>query len=321
LHRHPLFWPYAALIAVCFFWGTTYLGIRISLESMPPLQLVATRYTISGLLMLAGARLMGQHIPRGRELWITARNGVIVLGIGNGCLAIAEQWIPSGLAALFIVLSPFWMVAWEAMIPGGEPIHVPTIWGMLIGLLGVAFLVAPAAQGSGFHGALIGGFLVIQLGCLGWTFGSILQRRQETRAHPAVSGAVQQLATGLVFAGPAALAGTTNPLQWSARSTWAVAYLVVFGSIVGYSAFIYSMEKLPVSIVSTYNYVNPIVAVILGWMFYREPFGFREATAMVVIFIGVAIVKRFGRPARAALPPDPKSLPQSLPAHDRRPPA
>jgi drug/metabolite transporter (DMT)-like permease len=266
----------------------------MALESMPPLVLVATRYTISGVLIVAGAWLSGQHIPRGRELWLTARNGIIVLGIGNGCLAFAEQWIPSGLAALFITLSPFWMVGIETLIPGGERLHWPTISGMLIGLAGVGFLIAPALEGGGLNRAMIAGFLTLQLGCAGWSLGSILQKRQVTRAHPAVSGGIQQLATGLALILPA-LATPSNPLHWSTRSMLAVLYLVVFGSIVGYSAYIYAMDKLPVALVSVYNYINPIVAISLGWLFYRERFGLREATAMLVIFTGVAIVKRFGR--------------------------
>lgn len=283
-----------ALVSVCFFWGTTYLGIRMALESMPPLVLVAARYTVSGALMLLWALTTGRHLPRGRELWLTARNGVIVLGIGNGCLAFAEQWIPSGLAALFITLSPFWMIGIEATVPGGEPLHLPTIVGMIVALAGVGFLVAPAAQGSGFHGAVLTGFLILQLGCAGWSFGSILQKRQDTRAHPALSGAVQQFATGLIFILPS-LFTPSNPAHWSTRSTLAVGYLVIFGSIVGYSSYVYAMDRLPVAIVSIYNYINPIVAVLLGWLFYREPFGWREATAMIVIFAGVGIVKRFGR--------------------------
>ncbi len=283
-----------SLACVCFFWGTTYLGIRMALESMPPLVLVATRYTLSGAIVVAGAWLSGKHLPRGRELWLTARNGVIVLGIGNGCLAFAEQWIPSGLAALFITLSPFWLVGIEAAIPGGERLHWPTIFGMLIGLAGVAFLIAPAMEGGGLNHAMIAGFLTLQLGSAGWSLGSVLQKRQPARAHPAVSGGIQQLATGIVFILPA-LATPSNPLHWSARSILAVLYLVLFGSIVGYSAYIYAMDKLPVAIVSVYNYINPIVALSLGWLFYRERFGLRETIAMIVIFAGVAIMKRFGR--------------------------
>ncbi len=122
--------------------------------------------------------------------------------------------------------------------------------------------------------------------------GSVLQRRHGTVAHPVVSGAVQQLATGLAAALPAVLINPHMP-HLTVRGVTALAWLVVFGSIVGYSAFIYVMDKLPVSVVSLYNYVNPVVAVILGWLFYREPFGAREAVGMMIIFAGVALVKRF----------------------------
>jgi drug/metabolite transporter (DMT)-like permease len=283
-----------SLACVCFFWGTTYLGIRMALESMSPLVLVALRYTISGTLIVAAAWITGKRLPQGRELWITARNGIIVLAIGNGALAFAEQWIPSGLAALFITISPFWLVGIEALVPGGESLHAPTIGGMVIGLAGAALLVSPAVRGGSINHALLAGFLTLQFGCAGWSLGSILQKRQETTAHPAVSGGVQQLATGLAVMVPALIV-PGNFFHWSNRGVLAVLYLVTFGSIVGYSAYIYAMDKLPVALVSVYNYINPIVAVALGWLFYREPFGLREAVAMAVIFAGVAMVKRFGR--------------------------
>jgi drug/metabolite transporter (DMT)-like permease len=293
LKKHPHFRAYTALVAVCIFWGTTYLGIRMGLESFPPLILVATRFVLSGSLMLGAAWLMGVHIPRGRELWQTALYGVMTLGVGNGCLVYAETWVNSGMAALFITVSPFWLVGLEAAFPRGERLHAPTIVGMLIGSVGSALLVGPSALAQGFGSDLVKGFLVLQLGSLGWSLGSILQRRQPSKAHPVVSGAVQQLAAGLVFVLPALLV-REHPIQWHTRGVTALLYLVVFGSIVGYSAYIYAMDKLPVAVVSIYTYINPVVAVILGWLFYREAFGKTEAMAMVIIFLGVAIVKRFG---------------------------
>lgn len=269
----------------------------MALESFPPLMLVSLRYVLSGVIMLVTLAMLRIRLPTGKELLRTAVNGVVILGVGNGCLAFAEQWIPSGLAALFITTAPFWMVTVEALIPGGESLHAPTIAGMLIGFSGVAILVAPTGFG-GVSAALLGGFLLLQLGSAGWSLGSILQRRTTTIAHPMVSGAVQQLATGLVYVLPALLV-KSHPVHWSARGTGALLYLVVFGSIVGYSAYIYALSSLPVAIVSTYNYINPIVAVFLGWLFYREPFGPREAVAMVVIFMGVAIVKKYSRKSPA----------------------
>ena len=262
MRSHPHFKAYLALAAVCFFWGTTYLGIRMALESLPPLMLVGLRYTISGTALLLVAFFAKAHLPSGKELFYTALYGVIIIGIGNGCLAFAEVWIPSGLAALFITTSPFWMVGMEALIPGGDRPHAPTLFGMLVGLAGTALLVAPNAIQQGWSGPLLKGFLVLQFGCCGWAFGSILQRRHVTKAHPVVSGAVQQLATGLVFLGPAFLT-KTQPVQWTPRSIAAVLYLVTFGSVIGYSAYLYVLDKLPVSVVSTYNYVNPVVAVFL----------------------------------------------------------
>jgi drug/metabolite transporter (DMT)-like permease len=293
LLHHPQLKAYLALAAVCFFWGTTYVAIRMALESMSPMVLVSARYLLSGGIMFLAALAMRVHLPRGRELRRTALNGLLVLGVGNGCLAFAEQWIPSGMAALFISISPFWMVGMEALVPGGEKLHGPTIGGMLIGFAGAAMLVWSGA--AGISGAMVAGFLILQLGSAGWSLGSILQRRQVSNTHPVVSGAIQQLATGIVALIPAAF--TIRNVELSARGSMAVLYLVIFGSIVGYSAYIYAMSELPVAVVSIYTYINPIVAVWLGWLFYREPFGGREAVAMGVIFLGVAMVKRYSRPA------------------------
>jgi drug/metabolite transporter (DMT)-like permease len=295
LRRHPYFQAYLALAAVCFFWGTTYLGIRIAIESMAPAVLMCVRYTISGMILLVVAYFSKAHLPSGREFWYTALFGVIIIGTGTGCLVYAEEWVPSGLASVFITLSPFWMIGVEALIPGGDRLHGPTIVGMLVGLAGTILLVAPEAMQEGFGGPLLRGFLLLQLGCAGWAFGSILQRRHETKAHPVVSGAVQQLATGVAFAIPALFA-KPHPSTWSGRSIAAVAYLVVFGSIVGYSAYIFVLDRLPVSVVSIYNYVNPVIAVFLGWLFFRERIGLQEVTAMLIIFAGVGLVKRYSRP-------------------------
>ncbi len=268
----------------------------MSLESFPPLLLVCARYVISGSLMVGAIALRGEKLPRGRDLWAACLSGVLVLGIGNGALVFAELWVPSGLACLIITASPFWMVGVEALLPGGEPLHMPTIFGMLVGLTGAGLLLAPGVEAGALHSGLIRGFLLLQLGMAGWAFGSIYQRRQATRTHPIVIGAVQQLAAGLSFI-PFVLLFPGHPVHWSTRGVCAILYLVVFGSIVGYSAYIYALDRLPVAVASIYPYVNVVVAVTLGWLFYREPFGMREAAAMTVIFAGVALVKRYSKPA------------------------
>jgi drug/metabolite transporter (DMT)-like permease len=298
LPEHPGYRAWIALGAVCLFWGTTYLTIRMALECFPPATLISLRFTLSGAILLIAARALRARIPSGRELFFTALYGVIVLGVGNGALIFAEGWVPSGMASVFITTGPFWMTGVAAALPSGERLRLPAVIGMLVGLAGTVVLVSRDALGTGAHGGLLSGFLLLQFGCCGWAVGSVLQRRYVTAAHPVVSGAVQQLATGMVFAIPALLIHPHVP-HLTVRGVTALAWLVVFGSIVGYSAFIYVMDKLPVSVVSIYNYVNPVVAVILGWLFYRERFGAREAVGMAIIFVGVAVVKRFSAGTRA----------------------
>jgi len=300
LRRDPLVAAYVSLAAVCFFWGTTYLGIRMALESLPPLVLVSSRFLISGGLLLAFARWRGAPWPPKRQLPVSAIAGVLILGVGNCCLTIAELWVPSGLAALMITVSPFWMVGIEALMPGGERLRGATVAGMLVGLAGSALLLAPELTGAVRGRGLIEGFLLLQLGCASWSFGSIYQRRRSAPEHPLMSSALQQLAAGLFFLPPAVLI-PHGPVRWSAPGVAAVAYLIVFGSIVGYSAYLYALRRLPVAVVSIYSYVNPVVAVALGWLFYREPFGLREAAAMAVIFAGVALVKLSSPRDRASM--------------------
>jgi drug/metabolite transporter (DMT)-like permease len=287
-----------ALLAVCLFWGTTYLAIRISLEGLPPLYLIAIRYLISGSLLLIVIAASQIAIPRGRELWLTAGCGIVCIGIGNGFLAIAETYIPSGLAALFFTTAPFWMVALDALLPHGKKPLAATILALLVGLSGVVYLIYPA-MGEGFHGKMQGGktmtgFFLLQASAAGWVLGSLLQKRVQSKSMPFVSGAVQQLAAGLAMFLPAALTEHL-PAHIALRPLLAMAYLVVFGSILGFSAFIYSVARLPVAIASIYSFVNPIVAVFLGWLFFREPFGIRGVIAMFIIFAGVALVRRSER--------------------------
>jgi len=282
--------PYVALIAVCFFWGTTYLGIRIALEGFPPLYLIAIRYTISGGVLLLGAGLAGAQLPRGRELLLTGICGIICIGIGNGGLAIGERYVASGLAALIYTASPFWMVGIDALLPGGEKPRPLTVGGLAVGLVGVGVLLVPAVAHGGWGGGMMFGVVVLEISVVGWVAGALLQKRVADHSTALVRGAVQQLAAGLAVFLPASVFETL-PHSVGTRPTLAVAYLIVFGSFIGFTSFIYAMAKLPVAIVSIYTFINPIVAVFLGWVFYREHFGRRELIAMLIIFAGIALVR------------------------------
>jgi len=299
---------YAALISVCFFWGTTYLGIRMALESFPPLALIATRFLLSGGILLAWAVWKGMPLPKGRELARTCGFGLMLLGVANGCLTFSEMWIPSSLAALFLTTAPFWLVGLEAAMPQGEKLTLPLAAGLLVGLGGVVVLLIPSDGNFTMSPNLWKGFLVLQFGSLFWNAGSILQRRFRGDSHPLVTGAVQQLAAGGVYF-IAALLIPEHPIHLTATGVAGVVWLVTFGSIVGYSSYIYALETLPVSLVSTYTYINPVVAAALGKFFYDEPFGAKESLAMAVIFAGVLIVKLRSNhgPASSPQPRSPRS--------------
>jgi drug/metabolite transporter (DMT)-like permease len=274
----------------------------MALESFPPMLLVAVRYLISGAITLLFSRARGMVLPKGRELAWACFSGLLTLGVGNGALVASEVLIPSGIAGLILTISPFWMVGVEALLPGGERLHAPTIAGMAVGLAGAAVLFTPDAGAGAINQKLMVGFLLLQIGMVGWSFGSIIQRRKAGKAHSVVAGGVQQLAAGLAMI-PVAFGAGNLTVHWSTRGVSALVYLIVFGSLVGYSAFVYAMDKLPVAIVSLYSYINAVVAVALGWLFYREPFGWRETAAMVIIFAGVAVVKRYSQtPSARVLP-------------------
>ncbi len=215
-------------------------------------------------------------------------------------LAIAELWIPSGLAALFYTTSPFWMVGIDALLPGGKRPLTSTIGGLVVGVIGVIFLIAPAAIHQGLGSRTVAAFFLLQISGIGWVLGSLLQKRVHTRSQPFVSGAVQQLAAGLAMFIPAGLFEKL-PHAITMRSWLAIAYLVVFGSLIGFSSFIYAMARLPVPIVSIYTFVNPVVALFLGWLFFREPFGYRDLAAMIVIFTGIVLVRWSESNKRATL--------------------
>jgi len=296
LRDHPHFTAYVALICVCIFWGTTYLGFRIALDSLSPAVVVCVRNLISGTLILGFCLIRRIPLPRGRDLWYTAAFGVLTIAIGNGSLAVSELWTPTGLASLFVTTSTFWYVGVDRLLPGGERLHGPTILGLLVGFAGVLILLAPSARAglaepsleSG--GGVVLGFLLLQISGATWALGSLLQRNRKQRTNPFVIAGVQQLAAGLAAGVPALLLPQTA--VWDAKAFGATIYLAIFGGIVGYGCYMMALSRLPLAIVSTYTYVNPVVAVALGWFVYKEPFGLREAGAMAVIFLGVWMVRR-----------------------------
>ncbi len=283
---------YGAWAAVCFFWGTTYLAIAVGLETLQPTLFAGLRFLIAGgLLFFIMSRQRNARLPIGREWLHLGVIGLLLLGVGNGAVVWAEQWVPSGMAALLVATSPFWAAALERMQKDGERVGLRGLLGMAVGFGGLALLVGPQLFGTELNGKYLLGVVIIQLGCFAWQAGSIYAKRRPTGVSPLMASAVQMLWAGVVLTLAGTLAGEWSGMRFSARSAGAVVYLVVFGSIVAYSAYMYAIQKLPISLVSTYSYVNPLVALALGWLVLSEPLGWREAGAALVILLGVALVK------------------------------
>ncbi|MCA1593459.1 MAG: EamA family transporter [Acidobacteria bacterium] len=211
--------------------------------------------------------------------------------MGNGMVVVAEQWISSGMAALLVATSPFWVAGLERMQKGGERVGLRGLTGMLIGFGGLALLVAPQLFGSSVSGYFFLGVIGLQVGCFAWSAGSVYSKRRPVGVAPLMAAAVQMLYAGTVLTLIGTLGGEWGAMRFSARSLGALAYLVVFGSIVAYGSYTYAMQKLPLSLVTTYSYINPVIAVLLGWLVLGEPLGWRVPVAAAIILLGVALVK------------------------------
>jgi drug/metabolite transporter (DMT)-like permease len=303
--KHEKTVAYTAFAIVCIVWGTTYLGIRIALETIPPLLLTSIRFTIAGLLMLGVAKLRGERFPRDRHtLANLAICGFLMVGVGNLAVVWAEQWVPSGLAALLVATSPFWMAIIEAFRSGGERTDLRSGLGMLVGFAGVALLVTPSGSGVPWNPMFILGALAIQVGAVAWQLGSAQGKYKLQHVPLVTSAALQMLSGGLIIGVLAVLIGEPARFALTPRTLGALAYLPIFGSVIAYSAYVFALAHMRTTHTSLYAYVNPVVAVFLGWLILSEPLTPFSIVAMVVILVGVALVQSAGwkREAPAAEP-------------------
>lgn len=295
---------YFAWIAVCVIWGTTYLGIRVSLESMPPLLMGGLRWLIAGGLLTTYLLARGTPLPP-RSRWPSiALLGFLLLGLGNGGVVIAEQWITSGLTAVLIATSPFWMAFVEGWMKDGERLRPSGVLGLLVGFSGIVFLVWPelTLESSNQRGFLAG-IIAVQIACVGWSLGSSYSRRQKRNENVLATTALQMLAGGIMMTAAGTMRGEWSDLFFTPRTTWALAYLSTIGAIGGFVAYTYALRHLPVSFVSLYAYINPVIAVALGVLLLNEPFDSRMAAAAALVFAGVAIVRwRTSHPDEAPAP-------------------
>ena len=302
--KHERAWAWAAFATVCVVWGTTYLFIRIALETIPPLLLTGTRFTAAGLIMLAVAKLRGERIPTDtRTLLNLALVGFLMVGVGNLAVVWAEQWVPSGMAALFVATAPFWMALIEAFRTHGERVDLRGGIGMLIGFIGVAMLVTPGGSGGAFNMMFILGALAIQVGGIGWQWGSAHAKYKMKHVPLMSSSALQMLSGGIIVSIVGLALGEGSRFVVTPRTFGALAYLTIFGSIIAYSAYVFALAHMRTTHTALYAYVNPVVAVFLGWLILNEPLTWVSVVAMVVILAGVAMVQSGGWGRKPAVTP------------------
>lgn len=281
-----------AFAAIYLIWGSTYLGIRVAVESMPPFLMAAVRFLVAGGALFAFLKLRGAAWPTLAQWRSNAIIGTFLLLGGNGLVVWAEQTVPSGVAALLIGVGPLFIVLTEWAWPGGRRPGLVTTGALLLGFAGVTWLAAPweSAAAGGVDPA---GAAAVIVACISWAIGSIYSRHNRHGADIFLASSLQMLGGGAALMLVALLHGDFRALNFDAISVraWAAfLYLVVIGSLVGFSTFVWLMKNTTPARAATYAYVNPIVAVFLGWLLLDEAIGPRTIAATIVIITSVVII-------------------------------
>jgi drug/metabolite transporter (DMT)-like permease len=272
-----------AYLIVCVVWGSTYLAIRIGVADLPPFLFAGIRFVIAGAVLLLLARLAGQAIPRSLTEWRThVIVGLLLLAGGNAFVVWAEQFVTSGAASIFVVTVALWMAFFDAVIPGGKSeLGWRVLLGLGLGFVGTCLLVG--ATPAEIVQADLRGPLALTGASASWALGSVFYKRHPSHTSPYVASSLQMLAGGTFVTLVGLALGEAPRWQMTPAGVGSLAYLALFGSIIGYSAYAYALRHAPATIVGTYAYVNPVVAVLLGWMILDEPVTVRTFAAMGLI--------------------------------------
>jgi drug/metabolite transporter (DMT)-like permease len=280
-----------AYLIVCIFWGSTYLAIKVGVGELPPFLFAGLRFFVAGVLLLAIAGALGNPLPRRAVDWRTlAIVGLFLLAGGNAFVVWAEQYTPSGIASVFVVTVAIWTAFFDTIIPGGSgDLNWRIVAGLALGFLGTALLVG--ASPAEILKADLRGPLALTFASASWSLGSVYAKRHPTEVTPYMGAAIQMIVGGAAVAVVGSALGEWSRWHLNAKGIGAIAYLVVFGSILGYSAYTYALRHASATIVGTYAYVNPVIAVLLGWLLLAEPITGRTLVAMGLILVAVVWIQ------------------------------
>lgn len=284
----------AAFAAIYVIWGSTYLGILFAIETIPPLLMAGIRFSIAGLLLYVWAR-RGESAPPTRIQWRNAAIiGALLLVGGNGCVVLAERLVPSGLASLLVAILPIWMVLLEWARPGGTKPSRDVIAGLILGVIGLVVLIGPSALHPATAGGIrIGGVILLTFASLSWASGSLIAQHVELPKSAPLATAMEMICAGAILLVVSLIMGEPmhfDPSRVSAKSLAGLIYLITFGSMVAFSAYVWLLKVSQPAHVATYAYVNPVVALFLGWAFAGERLSARTAVASAIIIGAVALI-------------------------------
>ena len=277
-----------AFAIVYVVWGSTYLGIRLAVEAIPPALCAGLRFDIAGAVILAYAWSQGHRLPSsGRDWFNVVFTGSMMLIGGNGLVTFSEQWVPSNQAALIVATGALWIAWFGTFGSRGEKLRPLTIAGLLLGFAGVAVLVG---GGISAHSAPPLAYAALLLAPVTWAIGSVHSRRHPVANAPLMSAAVQMLAAGLALTLLGVALGEPAKIRWEPRSLLALGYLIVFGSCIAYAAYVWLVHQVTPALLGTYAYVNPAVAVLLGWLVLDETLTQPQVIGTLIILIAVVTV-------------------------------
>ncbi|MBS0663939.1 MAG: EamA family transporter [Verrucomicrobia bacterium] len=280
-----------AFAAIYLIWGSTYLAIRVAVETLPPFVMAGARFVVAGTIAYAFLAYRGRARVSSRQIWDNAIVGGLLLVGGNGLVVWAEQAIPSGITTLIISVSPLFMVLTDWMLPSGARPTWPTLLGLALGFGGLVLLIGGGVSpGVSLDLWRCAGLMIA---CLSWSFGSLYSRYAKNPAEPMTAATLQMLLGGAMMLVIGFLRGETAGFHaglLTLRSVGAWAYLVCAGSLIAFPAYVYLLKHSTPARVSTYAYVNPVVAVVLGWLVLGEPVTSRTLLASAIIIAAVAII-------------------------------